>query len=232
MRLLAGTSGFAYKEWKGSFYPRDLPASQMLRWYAERLPAVEINSTFYRFPKEQLLASWRDAVPDGFTFVLKAARTITHLRRLNNAAEPIGWFFGNARGLGDRLGPVLVQLPPNMKKDVLRLTDFLPLLPAGVRVALEFRHESWLDEEVFAILRAHGAALCAVHGEQRDSPLVATADWGYLRLRDVAYADDVLDGWVERVRTQPWREVFVFFKHEDEGAGPRLAARFLERFSR
>lgn len=232
MRLLAGTSGFAYREWKGSFYPRDLPASRMLTWYAERLPAVEINNTFYRIPRQHLLATWRDAVPPGFAFVLKASQSITHFRRLANATEPVGWFFDNARVLGDRLGPVLFQLHPTMKKDAARLNEFLAILPPGTRAALEFRHQSWLDEEVYDVLRTHGAALCTVHGEAQDTPLVRTADWGYLRLRDASYSDSATDSWIDSIRAASWQEAFVFFKHEDAGAGPRLATRFMERFAR
>src|SRR6266542_1192270 len=150
MRVLAGTSGYSYKEWKGSFYPEDLPASEMLRYYAARLPAVEINNTFYRMPKASLLSGWAEQVPDGFRFVLKASQRITHQKRLREAGEEGGYFFRVATTLGERLGPVLFQLPPNLKRDLPRLADFLALLPPASRSAFEFRHESWFDEEVFA----------------------------------------------------------------------------------
>jgi uncharacterized protein YecE (DUF72 family) len=231
MRLLTGTSGFAYREWKGSFYPSDLPASAMLAWYGSRFPAVEINASFYRMPSAPVLAQWGAQVPAGFTFVLKATRSIALRRRVEDAAGVVADFFRIASVLGRALGPVLVQLPPNVKKDVARLDAFLALPPAGARLALEFRHRSWLDDDVYATLRAHGAALCVAQSEELDAPpLVPTASWGYLRLRNAAYTDAELDRWAERVRAQPWTEAFAFFKHEDEGSGPRLAARFRERF--
>ena len=230
MHLRAGTSGFAYKEWKGSFYPQDLPAGDMLRFYAERFAAVEINNTFYRMPSVATLEGWAEQVPDGFVFVLKASQQITHRKRLNDVAEPVELFFRNAAMLGARIGPVLVQLPPNMKKDTARLEAFLQLVPERRRIAFEFRHTSWFEDDVYDALRARGAALCIAHGEEVETPLVATADWGYLRLRQVAYDDQDLGAWVERIRAQPWGDVFTFFKHEEQGTGPRLAARFGELF--
>lgn len=230
MRLLTGTSGFAYKEWKGSFYPEDLPASEMLRYYAERFPSVEINNTFYRMPSESVLRQWSEVVPEGFTFVLKASQQITHRKRLKEAGDAVAYFFGVARTLGDRLGPTLIQLPPNLKKDLPRLQAFLETLPEDLRVAFEFRHPSWYEEEVFEALRTRGAALCIAHDEDQETPLVATAGWGYLRLRQVAYDDAALEQWVQRIRGLPWSETFVFFKHEDAGTGPKLARRFAQIF--
>jgi uncharacterized protein YecE (DUF72 family) len=231
MRLLTGTSGFAYREWKGSFYPPDLPAKAMLAYYAGRLPAVEINNTFYRMPATSVLDDWVAQVPAGFTFVLKASQAITHRRRLKDAADPTAWFFAQAGRLGDRLGAVLVQLPPNLRKDVSRLEAFLALIPSGRRVAFEFRHPSWFDDQVLAALRSAGAALCIAHGEELETPFETTAPWGYLRLRQVAYDDAALDAWAARIRGTGWSDAFVFFKHEDAGTGPRLAARFAERFA-
>ncbi len=230
MKLLTGTSGFAYREWKGSFYPEDLPAAGMLSYYAERFGAVEINNTFYRMPSPSVLEGWRDQVPAGFTFVLKASQQITHRKRLKDVAEPVDYFFRTAATLGERLGPVLVQLPPNMKQDLERLDTFLGLVPDGRQVALEFRHESWFDDTVYQALRRHGAALCIAHGENIETPAVATARWGYLRLRQVEYDDATLRHWRELIRGQDWDEVYVFFKHEDEGTGPRLARRFERLF--
>src|SRR5690606_3915757 len=224
------TSGFAYKEWKGSFYPEDLPASEMLRYYAERFPSVEINNTFYRMPSESVLRQWSEVVPEGFTFVLKASQQITHRKRLKEAGDAVAYLFGVARTLGDRLGPTLIQLPPNLKKDLPRLQAFLETLPEDVRVAFEFRHPSWYEEEVFEALRTRGAALCIAHDEDQETPLVATAGWGYLRLRQVAYDDAALEQWVQRIRGLPWSETFVFFKHEDAGTGPKLARRFAQIF--
>ena len=229
MRVLAGTSGFSYKEWKGSFYPEDLPAERMLAYYAERLPSVEINNTFYRMPKPALLESWAAEVSPEFRFVLKASQRITHFKRLKDAASEVEYFFGVASTLGERLGPVLVQLPPNLKKDLPRLEAFLATLPAGARPAFEFRHPSWFEDDVFDALRGTGAALCVAEDEELATPLVATAGWGYLRLRRQDYDDAAVAGWADRVRGQTWSEAYVFFKHEDAGAGPRLAGEFLER---
>ncbi len=231
MRVLTGTSGFSYKEWKGSFYPEDLPAEEMLRFYAGRLPAVEINNTFYRMPKAELLASWAEQVPDGFRFVLKASQRITHFKRLKDVSEEVGYFLRVAATLGDRLGPILFQLPPNLKKDLPRLSEFLDLLPAATRAALEFRHASWFEDDVFEALRRRGAALCVAEDEDLAAPLVSTAGWGYLRLRRPDYGEAEVQAWADRVRAQAWDEAYVFFKHEDAGTGPRLAAQMLSRLA-
>ena len=228
MRVLPGTSGFSYKEWKGSFYPEDLPDSEMLRFYSSRLPAVEINNTFYRMPRASLLESWAEQVPDGFTFALKASQQITHRKRLRDAGEAVSYFLQVATTLGDRLGPVLFQLPPNLKKDLSRLTDFLEGLPRSFRSAFEFRHESWFDEEVFGALAGAGAALCWAEDEQLATPNRATAGWGYLRLRRPDYGDAEIAAWADRIRAQAWSDAWVFFKHEDEGTGPRLAGKLRE----
>jgi len=228
MRVLPGTSGFSYKEWKGSFYPEDLPDSGMLRFYSSRLPAVEINNTFYRMPRASLLESWAEQVPDGFTFALKAAQQITHRKRLKDAGDAVSYFLQVATTLGDRLGPILFQLPPNLKKDLPRLVDFLEGLPRSFRSAFEFRHESWFDEEVFAALAGAGAALCWAEDEQLATPHRATAGWGYLRLRRPDYGDAEIATWADRIRAQTWSEAYVFFKHEDAGTGPRLAGKLRE----
>ena len=228
-KILAGTSGFSYKEWKGSFYPEDLPANKMLGYYAGRFGTVEINNTFYRLPDRTLLARWSEEVPQDFVFVLKASRRTTHQQRLEGSAETLRYFFESASVLGARLGPVLVQLPPFLKKDATRLREFLSLVPAGRRVAVEFRNATWFDDEVYETLRSHGAALCVADSEEHGAdPLVATAPWGYLRLRRQDYTEEGLARWAGRIREQAWQEVCVFFKHEDAGRGPELAARFLE----
>jgi uncharacterized protein YecE (DUF72 family) len=232
MRVLCGTSGFSYKEWKGSFYPEDLPADAMLRYYSERLPAVEINNTFYRMPKPALLEGWAAQVGEDFRFALKASQRITHHKRLKEAAEEVAYFFGVAATLGERLGPALFQLPPNLKKDLPRLEAFLGTIPAGRRAAFEFRHASWFEEDVFEALRSRGAALCIAEDEDLATPLVATADWGYLRLRRQDYVEADVAAWAERVRAQEWEEAYVFFKHEDAGSGPRLAAQLQGLFPR
>ena len=228
MRILAGTSGYSYPAWKGSFYPEDIPSGEMLRHYATKLPAVEINNTFYRLPTPSLLAGWAEQVPESFRFALKASQKITHIRRLKGAGDETRFLLESAQKLGPRLGPILFGLPPNLKKDVPRLMSFLELLPSEVRVAFEFRNVSWFDDEVYAALRAKNVALCVAEAEDLTVPFVATADWGYLRLRRQDYDDAAVATWARSVRAQAWTEAFVFFKHEDEGTGPKLAARFLE----
>jgi uncharacterized protein YecE (DUF72 family) len=232
MRVRVGTSGFAYKEWKGTFYPSDLKADDFLRFYAGRFLSVEINNTFYRMPTEKLLLQWAAQVPDGFSFVLKASQKITHRKRLKECGEELQYFLRTATVLGPKLGPTLFQLPPNFKKDLPRLQDFLTLIPHGWRAAFEFRHASWFDEEVFGLLRAHDAALVMAETDAEESklavPFVPTAGWGYLRLRRSAYDADALRACADRVRAAPWTDAFVFFKHEDAGTGPRLAAEFIE----
>ncbi|HYB52570.1 MAG TPA: DUF72 domain-containing protein [Thermoanaerobaculia bacterium] len=231
MRLHAGTSGFSYKEWKGTFYPEDLPAAGMLRYYAERLSAVEINNTFYRMPRAAMLTAWAEQVPPGFVFVLKASQRITHQKRLKDAADNVAYFFNQAASLGDRLGPVLFQLPPNLKKDVPRLADFLTVLPESARAAFEFRHESWFDEETYGALASSGAALCLAEDEDLATPLVATAGWGYARLRRQDYTSGDLESRALQYRSQAWTDLFVFFKHEEGGRGPALAADFTHLFA-
>jgi uncharacterized protein YecE (DUF72 family) len=231
LELHVGTSGYSYKEWKGSFYPEDLSAKNMLSYYGERLNAVEINNTFYRLPKASVLESWAQQVPEDFRFSIKASRRITHFTRLKEEArEPTEYLLSTLTTLGDKLGVILFQLPPNLKKDVPRLTAFLGMLPEGTPAAFEFRHPTWKDEEVHDSLRAKGVALVCADTEEgeEDEPLVGTADYGYLRLRRPDYKDDDLKRWAEGIAGESWRRVFVFFKHEDEGAGPRLAARFRE----
>jgi uncharacterized protein YecE (DUF72 family) len=229
MKLYVGTSGFAYKEWKGSFYPGDLPEKRMLNYYGEHFRTVEINNTFYRMPTVTLLQAWADEVPADFRFVLKASQRITHHHRLVDADEDVGYLLDVAATLQQRLGALLFQLPPNLKKDVPRLDAFLALLPPPHRAAFEFRHPSWFDDEVFALLRAHQVALCIAEAEgDLEVPVVATADWGYLRLRRPDYGDAALRAWVKRVRQQDWQQAFVFFKHEEAGRGPQLAQRFLQ----
>jgi uncharacterized protein YecE (DUF72 family) len=228
MELRAGTSGFSYKEWKGPFYPEDLANDRMLAYYGERLPAVEINNTFYRLPKTSVLESWAGSVPANFRFSIKASRRITHFKRLKEPGEETAYLVKTAAVLGDRLGAVLFQLPPNFKQDVPRLRDFLAALPAGTPGAFEFRHPSWFDDATYEALAERNCALCvADSGEEDDAPRRATADWGYLRLRRQDYTDADLAAWRRWIAEQDWRHALVFFKHEDEGTGPRLAAGFL-----
>ncbi len=229
MNLYVGTSGYSYKEWKGTFYPKDLPAKGMLRYYGERFRTVEINNTFYRMPNRSVLESWAAEVPADFKFVLKASQRITHIQRLKDTGDSVSYLLEVAGTLKERLGPLLFQLPPNLKKDAPRLGEFLALVPRHRQAAFEFRHPSWFDEEVFGLLRDQKAALCIAEAEgDLDVPFVSTADWGYLRLRRPDYGDVELQGWAKRVLEQDWRDAFVFFKHEEEGKGPQMATRFLE----
>ena len=229
MRLSVGTSGYSYKGWKGPFYPEKLPAKDMLGWYAERLPAVEINNTFYRLPKASVLQSWGEQVPASFHFAIKASRRITHFKRLKGAQDETGYLLHTTEALGDLLGVLLFQLPPDLEADLPRLQRFLELLPEGRRAAFEFRHFSWDVPAVRECLSARGCAL--VHVDDEGSPkaeLHATARFGYLRLRRAAYERADLASWAQRIRAQDWDEAFVFFKHEEDGAGPRAAAEFLD----
>ena len=229
MNLYVGTSGYSYKEWKGVFYPEDLPEKQMLRFYGERFRTVEINNTFYRMPKASVLEAWAAEVPAGFKFVLKASQRITHIQRLKDAGDSVAYLLKVAGALGDKLGPWLFQLPPFLKKDVARLSDFLAHLPKHPRSAFEFRHQSWFDEEVFALLRQQQAVLCIAEAEtDLEIPFVSTADWGYLRLRRPDYGDTELKEWARRLQQSGWNDAYVFFKHEEAGKGPRMAKRFLE----
>ena len=216
-RLLAGASGYSFKEWKGAFYPADIKAEDMLSFYSERLPTVEINNTFYRMPKTSVFENWAATTPKGFRFAIKASQRITHMSRLRaeTAAEPVGYLYRNLAVLGAKRGPVLFQLPPNMNKDLPRLAEFLSLLPDGHNGVFEFRTETWFDDDVYAALKGAGAALCL--SEREDSappPLVETAPWGYVRLRLEAYSDADLKKWARALEGTSWRTVHVYFMHE------------------
>jgi uncharacterized protein YecE (DUF72 family) len=228
MKLLVGTSGYSYKEWLGRFYPEKLPANQMLRYYAERFATVEINNTFYRMPAEDMLAHWADEVPEHFAFTLKAPRRITHEKRLREAESDVAEFVRRAEVLKDKLGVLLFQLPPYLKKDLPLLRDFLAVLPSDKHVAMEFRSATWHDEEVFETLRECGAMLCVTDTDQGDTPFVATSDYGYIRLRRTHYADSDLRGWVERIAEKSLARTHVYFMHEDEALGTRFAQRLNE----
>jgi len=229
-RLLAGASGYSFKEWKGVFYPEKIEADAMLPFYAERLPSVEINNTFYRMPTERVLVDWADQVPEGFRFVLKAPQRITHFARLKLEDDSLDYFLRTANVMADKLGPTLFQLPPNFKKDLARLSDFVARLPRTWRAAFEFRHESWLTDDVLESLRSRDIALVAVDDDDGGSPLVPTASWGYVRLRRTTYDPAGLAAWAERIRAQQWQEGYVFLKHDEEGTeanGPRWAEELL-----
>ena len=229
MRLFVGTSAFSEPKWKGSFYPETLPQKAMLKYYAERFNAVEINSSYYRMPSAASLTPWLADVSKNFQFSLKAPRSITQFKRLKDAEEVTQTFLRETAVLKTQRGPLLFGLHPNHKKDASRLQSFLHTLPKRIRVAFEFRHPSWFDDETFDCLRSRGCALCV--NDEDESPwtdLVPTADWGYVRLRREVYTNKNLNAWIEKLRAQKWRDAYVFFKHEDTGTGPKLAARFLK----
>jgi uncharacterized protein YecE (DUF72 family) len=216
-RILAGASGYAYAEWKGGFYPADIRPEAMLHWYATRLPTVEINNTFYRLPKADVLAAWAAATPAEFRFSIKASRRITHHARLKaeEAADAVAFLYRNLGALGGKLGAVLFQLPPNLKKDSERLAAFIRLLPAEHRAAFEFRHDSWFADDVYQLLRDANAALCLSEREDATAPpIVETAPWGYVRLRLESYADENLASWAGTLAATSWREAYVYFMHE------------------
>ena len=216
MRLLVGTSGYAFKEWKGSFYPAELPDDGQLGYYASHFPTVEINNTFYRLPKEHVLLDWASQVPEHFTFAIKASQRITHHTRLKpESKDALDFLLKNTTSLGTRLGPVLFQCPPNLKKDLPRLQNFLSYLPEGRRFAFEFRHESWFDDEVADVLRARDAALCISEQDDFAVPMRSTASWGYLRLHRFDYNDMALTEWADAVKAQAWDDAYVYFKHDE-----------------
>jgi uncharacterized protein YecE (DUF72 family) len=230
MTIWVGTSGYNYPEWKGSFYPPTLPAAKMLPYYAARFPTVEINYTFYRMPTEKLVSSWAAQTPSPYRLTLKAPRRITHDSRLRNCGELVKAFCGVAGTLGDKLGALLFQLPPSTKKDVSLLDAFLDDLPPKVCAAFEFRHASWLDDEIFDRLAARNLALCVADSERMSTPVRVTAEYAYFRLRDEGYAPDDIARWAGTIAraTSACREVFVYFKHEEQGKGPELARMLMD----
>jgi uncharacterized protein YecE (DUF72 family) len=231
VKILAGTSGYAFKEWKGNFYPTELKDDGFLGYYATKFPTVEINNTFYRLPKENVLMEWAAQVPQNFTFALKASQRITHHARLKEeAADTVDFLLRNTAKLGDRLGPILFQLPPNLKKDVNRFRGFLGLLPSDRRYVFEFRHESWFDNEVFDAMRERDIAMCVAEQEDFKCPVVCTATWGYLRLHKLDYQSGELTDWAKCVTSQAWKEAYVFFKHDETekgGSGPPAVSTFV-----
>ena len=224
MRIHTGTSGYAYKEWKPSFYPQDLSSTAMLRYYGERLGTVEINNTFYRMPSKKVLQGWGTEVPASFRFAVKATRRVTHFKRLRDVGTELDFLFGNLAALEARLGPVLFQLPPKFGCDLPLLQDFLAQLPPQVQHVLEFRDASWYDDTVYAALRDSGVALCAMEDEDEEARVVPTARFGYFRLRRGDYGEKALRAWAQRIQSQPWEEAYVYFKHETEA--PNLALAF------
>jgi uncharacterized protein YecE (DUF72 family) len=234
MKIYVGTSGYAYKEWKGRFYPEKISPKEMLRFYSGRLNTVEINNTFYRMPKESVLMSWAEQVLGDFVFTLKAPQVITHLKRLRNVSEETQYLFRTLSALDRRLGPVLFQFPKSFRADRSVFEEFLGLIPGDWVCAFEFRSPSWLEDEILDLLREKGSSLCIADTDENPAnEIISTAPWGYLRLRRSDYTEGDLSKWLERILSQKWEKAFVFFKHEDDDArgpatGPEMAVRFRE----
>jgi len=229
MTLYVGTSGYSYKEWKGSFYPQTIAAKDMLAYYASRLHAVELNNTFYRTPQRNVIESWKAQVPENFRFSVKAPQVITHFKRLKDAGQQTRLMLNAVSALEDRLGAVIFRLPEDMKKDLQRLETFLKEVPADTPAVFDFRHPTWFDDDVVALLRNQNRVFCVSDIEELPANhTYRTADWGYVRLRRVRYSEAELAEWIERIRVQQWKNTYVFFKHEDEGTGPKLAAKFVK----
>ena len=229
MTLYVGTSGYSYKEWKGSFYPEKISPKEMLNYYASRLHTVELNNTFYRLPQRSMIENWKSQVPEDFRFSVKASKLITHFKRLKDARRETRLMLETISAFEDRLGAVIFRLPEDMKKDLKRLEAFLKLLPADTPSVFDFRHPTWFDEEVLALLRSQDRVFCVSDIEELpESYTYKTADWGYVRLRRVQYSKSDLVEWRKRIRAQQWKDTYVFFKHEDEGTGPKLASRFID----
>lgn len=230
METWIGTSGFQYPEWKGNFYPEDLPAAKMLPFYAEQLNTTEINYTFHRIPAAKTIDNWNKLTPAKFRFALKAPQKITHWSKLRDCTDTMRYFHDVTSGLGDKLGPVLFQLPPNFKKDTFVLADFVNCRPTGARAAFEFRHKSWFADDVWEILKSRNVALCLNETAEFAAPKISTADYGYLRLRREDYTTADVERWTEFVREQNecWSDTFIYFKHEEAGIGPKLAKQMME----
>jgi uncharacterized protein YecE (DUF72 family) len=228
MNIFVGTSGYNYKEWKGNFYPEDLSDKKMLHYYSEHFNTVEINNTFYRMPKKQVLENWMTQVPKNFKFIIKAPKRITHIKKLE-ADDSAEYFIKTAASLKDQLGVLLFQLPPYLKKDIDKFNTFLKTIPENIKAAFEFRNKSWLDDEVFNILKEHNSALCLTDTDEDPvNELIPTAGWIYLRLRKTDYKNAAIKKWKKMILSGSWNEAYVLFKHEDEGKGPEFAEKFLK----
>ncbi|HZW38762.1 MAG TPA: DUF72 domain-containing protein [Ignavibacteriaceae bacterium] len=232
MNLYVGTSGYSYKEWKGNFYPSDLSEKKMLKYYAEHFNTVEINNTFYRMPKADVLKSWKNDVPVDFKFIIKSPKRITHSKNIESN-DPINYLINTVQVLDNNLGPILFQFPPYFKKYMDRLQPFVETIPDNIKAAFEFRHQSWFDDEVYAFLREHNFALCLSDTEENPiNDIIPTADWIYLRLRRLEYNDKSLKAIQKKIIEHNWKDAYIFFKHEDEGKGPAFANKFLNVFQK
>lgn len=220
-----GTGAFAYKEWKGKFYPKDLPESEAVSYYAQLFSAVELNNTFYKMDSVRSSQKWMKQGPPSLLFAIKVPQTITHFKRLKNCGGLVKKFFKYAAGYKSQLGPINFQLPPNFKKDLPRLEAFLKWLPKEFPLAFEFRHPTWFEPDVFQILKKY--KICLVYNDTDiKMPFVSTADWGYIRLRRLKYSDVELKKWMETIKSQKWKQALVIFKHEEKVTAPKLAERF------
>lgn len=228
MKLYVGTSGYSYKEWKGGFYPEKIAPAEMLSYYAQRLPAVELNNTFYRLPPPGVIENWRSQVPENFRFSVKVPRWLTHAKWLKDVGVATNEMLTAVSAFEKRLGVLLFRFPDHLEKDLQRLKGFLGALPAGTAAAFDFRHPTWFDDEVTELLRS--AKRVAVVSDTEELPatsITKTADWGYVRLRRMRYSAKELKEWTKRIKAQKWKTAYVFFKHDDEGTGPKLAAQFI-----
>ncbi|MFO7446498.1 MAG: DUF72 domain-containing protein [Ignavibacteriaceae bacterium] len=228
MNFYTGTSGYGYKPWKGKFYPKDLPDNKMLSYYSGNFPAVEINNTFYSMPKKSILESWIKEVSKDFKFILKAPGEITHKKRLKNCEEELKYFLETSASLKKNLSGFLFQLPPNFKKNIETLENFINLIPKKTKVTFEFRNDSWFDDETYDCLRKRDFALCTADTDEKPAGIINTASWGYLRLRKESYDNKELKEWYKKIKSCDWKDVYIFFKHEDKANGPRFAKQFIE----
>ena len=230
-RVAVGTSGFAYDAWRGTFYPDRLPAKRFLEFYAQKFSTTEINATFYRFPRSNVVEGWARQVPSGFTFTLKMSQRVTHVRRLKDVDREMGWFCDGAYALGDKLGAVLVQLPPNFRKDAGLLDAFLARHAPRLPLVFEFRHDSWFDDVIYDLLRQHRTALAVVEMEEGDNvprPRLVTGPFVYMRLRKGEYTEAELEDWAAWMRAQA-EPVLCYLKHDE--LGPVLAGRLLDKLA-
>lgn len=234
MTVWIGTSGWQYRDWRGRMYPRGRPMGTWLEWYADRFATVESNNAFYRLPERRVFEAWADRTPDDFMMTVKVSRYLTHILRLRDPEEPVERFVERVAGLGAKLGPVLLQLPPQLRCDAERLSGTLDQFPAGMRVAVEFRHPTWFVDEIRSLLTERGAALCLADRRRPLTPLWRTADWTYLRFHEgradprPCYGRTALDSWARRL-AEGWtadEEVWVYFNNDPRGCAPRDAARF------
>ena len=234
MNLWIGTSGFQYAEWKGTFYPEDMPTAKMLPYYAARFSTTEINYSFHRIPSAKTIEGWYRATPERFKFSLKAPQKITHWSKLRDCGDTLRFFHQVICDLEAKLGCVLFQLPPTLKRDAALLRDFVAEVPDGMRCAFEFRDASWFDDEIFALLKSKNLALCIADSEKLSTPNESTADYGYLRLRREDYQEADVVRWAEAIKAREpaWSDSFVYFKHEESGIGPKLGQQMLTLFAR